>query len=198
MEVKKFLVEELSVTTGDVRPVLRCLLHTVLFNRAFGLVTPKEEIIESIDLSYIRCDDLEINKLINSKIDDFLTYLPTKKDPSRGDVLLSFFEKKKKRGGGWFTGGAETHICWEQWSFTLCLIGDGAAIASKEHSEALSSSLRERILYIIEQVDRYKDHVPPVTTKELTPFPYEIQTVKDVKTGWGWLVGGGSSGGLLS
>jgi hypothetical protein len=30
------------------------MLHTVLFNRAFGLVHPKEEIIETLDFDYVR------------------------------------------------------------------------------------------------------------------------------------------------
>ena len=37
-----------------MKDVLRCILHTVLFNRALGLVRPREVDLELFDITYVR------------------------------------------------------------------------------------------------------------------------------------------------
>ena len=44
---------ELDVEYHQVKDVLRCVLHTILFNRALGLVRPREVDLALFDITYV-------------------------------------------------------------------------------------------------------------------------------------------------
>ncbi|CAI7861831.1 unnamed protein product, partial [Closterium sp. NIES-53] len=78
----------------QIREVLRCLLHTIMFHRALGLVRPKSIDSELFDITYVQCGDAEVERQIEEKIGQFSLWLeknPTKK----GQICLSFFEKRR-------------------------------------------------------------------------------------------------------
>lgn len=39
---------------------------------------------------------------------------------------------------------------------------------------AVTSTLRKTALKIVNTVNRDKDHIPPITTSDTNPFPYQI------------------------
>lgn len=49
----RFVVDELEVEAPLLRDVLRCILHTLVFQRAFGLVTPADAHLDSASLSRV-------------------------------------------------------------------------------------------------------------------------------------------------
>jgi len=61
--------------THQVKDVLRCILHTVLFNRALGLVRPKEVDLELFNITYVQCVDRKVERTIEEKVDLVLHWL---------------------------------------------------------------------------------------------------------------------------
>ncbi|GJP43839.1 hypothetical protein CLOM_g3245 [Closterium sp. NIES-68] len=94
MTCEVFELKELLLEHYQIREVLRCLLHTIMFHRALGLVRPKSIDSELFDITYVQCGDAEVERQIEEKIGQFSLWLeknPTKK----GQLCLSFFEKRR-------------------------------------------------------------------------------------------------------
>lgn len=112
-----------------------------------------------------------------------------------------FYEKKTKRA--WFSS-TSSEVCWEQWAITIDVVTNihekgrrsknvrrsGPACASRlkltrvhNHGRLLDrqrsiknmeKALSARFLSILRTVNERKDHIPPITTSEGNPFPYQI------------------------
>jgi hypothetical protein len=82
MNCEVFYLKELEVEHYQIREVLRCILHTIMFNRALGLVRPREVDSELFEITYVQCGDAATEKKIEEKIDLFLAWVekhPNKK-----------------------------------------------------------------------------------------------------------------------
>ncbi|XP_058228500.1 autophagy-related protein 101 isoform X1 [Rhododendron vialii] len=183
-------LKELELENFEVREVLRCVLHTIFFHRALGLVRPKDVDLELFDITYVQCGDLDLEKKIEEKIDQFIDR--AEKHPNKKyQMCLSFYEVKNKPGT-WFPKKLE-RLYWEQWEINLNVVQQPKAHSSKSrHSKvvvdpgesaeeeisirraALEASLREVLFQIIKFVNEKKDHVPPIPNLDGISFPYEI------------------------
>lgn len=52
----------------------------------------------------------------------------------------------------------------------------------------MEQTLLAAIMKIVTFVNTHKDHIPPITTTEANPFPYQI-TVNQKETGWATRMG---------
>jgi len=182
MNIQQFYIKELRVEPRLLRDTLRCLLHTIMFNRAFGLVVPREEIIDAIDFAYVRCDDVTIHKQIEDHIEKFESVLSSR-ETKKGQLVISFSEKRSKKV--WWKS-YEEKVCWEQWILTIT-INDKASESDnyQAQNEVLAKRLRKRMFHILQIVNEKKNHIPPLKTNELTPFPYEITIPSATDQTWG-------------
>ncbi|KAG9440748.1 hypothetical protein H6P81_020913 [Aristolochia fimbriata] len=182
-------LKELEVEHFEIREVLRCILHTIIFHRALGLVRPKDIDSELFEITYVQCGDPELEKKIEEKIDQFIGWV--EKHPNKkSQICLSFFEVKNKQAS-WFTNKTE-RLYWEQWYINLNVVhskphsskshhskvvvdpGENVLEERSMHRAALEASLREVLFQIIKFVNEKKDHIPPVPNLEGVTFPYEI------------------------
>ncbi|KAG0456118.1 hypothetical protein HPP92_023906 [Vanilla planifolia] len=180
-------LKELVVEQIEIREVLRCVLHTIVFHRALGLVRPKDVDCELFEITYVQCGDADLTKKIEEKIDQFISWVD--KHPNKKcQISLSFYEVKNKQPT-WF-GNKTERLCWEQWYINLHVLSPKALVRShhskasanpKENSDessshraSLESSLREVLFQIIKFVNDKKDHIPPIPNNEIISFPYEI------------------------
>ncbi|GAV89048.1 DUF1649 domain-containing protein [Cephalotus follicularis] len=181
-------LKELEVEHFEIREVLRCILHTIVFHRALGLVRPKDIDLELFEITYVQCGDIELEKKIDEKIEQFVSWV--EKHPNKkSQICLSFYEVKSKQQL-WFSHKNE-RLYWEQWHVNLTVaqhqkghpgkphhpkvIVDPGESAPEERSmrrAALEASLREVLFQIIKFVNEKKDHVPLIP--EGIYFPYEI------------------------
>jgi autophagy-related protein 101 len=93
------------------------ILHTIMFNRALGLVRPREVDSELFEITY--CGDAATEKKIEEKIDLFLAWV--EKHPNKkSQVCLSFYETRNKQMA-WFSSKVE-RLYWEQWCIQLQVI----------------------------------------------------------------------------
>ena len=98
-----------------MKDVLRCVLHTVLFNRALGLVRPREVDLELFNITYVQCVDRNVERTIEEKVSAVLTWLG--KNPGKPvKVSLKFFEKRYKQA--WFSK-QEERLYWEEWNLNI-------------------------------------------------------------------------------
>ncbi|KAK3222912.1 hypothetical protein Dsin_009937 [Dipteronia sinensis] len=182
-------LKELDVEHFEIREVLRCILHTIVFHRALGLVRPKDIDLELFEITYVQCGDVEVEKKIDEKIEQFISWV--EKHPNKkSQICLSFYEVKNKQQS-WFTNKIE-RLYWEQWYVNLNVIQLPKTHSSKSHHSkvvfdpgestseersirraALEASLRDVLFQIIKFVNEKKDHVPPIS-EGVVYFPYEI------------------------
>ncbi|KAL3725949.1 hypothetical protein ACJRO7_030915 [Eucalyptus globulus] len=183
-------LKELEVGQYEIRDVLRCVLHTIIFHRALGLVRPKEIDLELFDITYVQCGDPEVEKKIEEKIEQFIGWV--EKHPNKkSQICLSFYEVKNKHGS-WFSKQIE-QLYWEHWYINLNVAQQPKAHSVKSHNckvvdtgennqedtgtrrAALEASLRDVLFQIIRFVNDKKEHVPPIPNREgVISFPYEI------------------------
>ena len=67
-----------NVEEHQVREVLKCIIHTIIFNRALGHVSPRDMDLQLINISYVEVADDEIDRLVEEglrKVDAFLKTL---------------------------------------------------------------------------------------------------------------------------
>ncbi|KAF6177056.1 hypothetical protein GIB67_015931 [Kingdonia uniflora] len=183
-------LKELEVEHFEIREVLRCILHTIVFHRALGLVRPKDIDCELFEITYVQCGDVELEKKVEEKIDQFIGWV--EKHPNKkSQACLSFYEVKNKQAT-WFSNKIE-RLYWEQWYINLNVAQQPKALSGKSHHSkvivdpgetaledrgvrraALEASLREVLFQIIKFVNDKKDHIPPVPNLERVTYPYEI------------------------
>lgn len=184
-------LKELDVEHFEIREVLRCILHTILFHRALGLVRPKDIDLELFEITYVQCGDMELEKKIDEKIEHFVSWV--EKHPNKkSQICLSFYEVKNKHAS-WFSNKTE-RLYWEQWYINLNVAqhpkaqsgkshhtklvvypGEGASEDRSVRRATLETLLREVLFQIIKFVNEKKDHVPPIPNLEgAVSFPYEI------------------------
>ncbi|KAH0584647.1 hypothetical protein H2248_010179 [Termitomyces sp. 'cryptogamus'] len=112
------------LTTKDV---LRGMLHSVLFHRLFGTVKPQT--FEVLDVTMPGVSDVEMEQLVNDKVDAFwrgieggasrsgqvpLLPQPTSCRAHHPQIKITFSEKRPKKS--WFqVYVGEEDVPWEQW-----------------------------------------------------------------------------------
>eukprot|EP00026_Physarum_polycephalum_P013619 Phypoly_transcript_14037.p1 GENE.Phypoly_transcript_14037~~Phypoly_transcript_14037.p1 ORF type:complete len:222 (+),score=31.26 Phypoly_transcript_14037:318-983(+) len=174
--MQRLNLEELEVHVSHLKEVMHCILHTIMFARAFGLVTPEDVYIDFMDFYYVKANNDVINKRIDEKTEEFCSSF-AKRKAKKGQMTLSFFEKQAS--STFFGGGKFENVCWEQWTINISLTSSVPKTAN------LANDLRDRVMYILRVVHLNKSHIPPITTKDVTPFSYEIT------------MGGSSEGGVV-
>jgi len=150
-------------------------------------------------------EDVELETLIDQRTATLVRQLDTNSDMGarntgvRGLMAVQFFEKKRRKA--WFTKGEE-EVCWEQWTLDVTLAtprtesGMGTHTAAletiltwpvtKERAKvrkAMEAMLLKAAMKIVTTVNREKDHIPPITTSEANPFPYQI-VINPKGDGW--------------
>jgi hypothetical protein len=175
----------------QVKDVLRCVLHTILFNRALGLVRPREVDLELFNITYVQCVDRGVERTVDERVQHVLHWM--EKHPGKSvQVSLKFFEKRYKQA--WFSK-QEERLYWEQWDVNISCKQSGSSMGGRagtrhrsnttsvdthdlqEHHEKqvrLQSLLRLVLTQILKHVNDKKEHIPPVVSSDTVTFPYEI------------------------
>lgn len=167
---------ELEVEQHQVKEVLHCLLHTIIFSRALGPVRPREVDLHLFDLTYADCGDLGVEAKVNEKVKQFCAI--TAKHPGKSNqVVLSFYETRKQPWVLGF-GTQEERLFWEQWIISLAVSESNITFEEQNvrarRSAQLLAELEECVEAIVAAVNKKKDHIPPVVSSQAVTFPFEI------------------------
>eukprot|EP01025_Chloroclados_australasicus_P069518 TRINITY_DN9825_c0_g2_i1.p2 TRINITY_DN9825_c0_g2~~TRINITY_DN9825_c0_g2_i1.p2 ORF type:complete len:222 (-),score=16.17 TRINITY_DN9825_c0_g2_i1:564-1229(-) len=181
-------LQEVVVEEHQIREVLKCILHTIIFNRALGHVTPRDMHLELINITYADVDDAQIQEKVDKGIQDVHAFLARHRPrPSSAAsqqhsdfpffVTLSFYESIKRQG---LVRPYEEKVVWEVWKMQLVLRASDPSTQTKAEREARQQQLQDDVdavrTCILHNADSLKDHIPPVSdrrTGSLT-FPFDI------------------------
>ena len=119
---------------------------------------------------------------------------------------MQFFEKRRRKSA-WFGGlggnRGDEEICWEVWSLDVTIAtpkteaGKLTELATERDEarpltcfidrakvrKAMENMLQKTAIKIVTIVNREKDHIPPITTSDTNPFPYQI-VLNPKQEGW--------------
>lgn len=172
-----YTLPTLEVEPHQVREVLRCLLHTIVFNRALGHVEPKDIDSELFDVTYVHCGDQEVDTKLEAKISEFCAFAE-KRPGETAQLVLSFYETKKRQVN-WF--GKEDRVVWEQWVLNVVVDSPHSTfrpasapvttMMQPSRQQQQQAALERAISTILQCVCAHPDHLPPVATHS-TPLTY--------------------------
>jgi autophagy-related protein 101 len=121
-----------------------------------------------------------IDTTVEEKLSVLLRVLEEYQPPKR-EIGVQFFETVYKKPS-WF-GKNHEDVCWEQWVIEVVMEPpSGEQEASRRKTE---KQLHDILVEIVNQVNCNKDHIPPITTTDSTPFPYHIVVSTEETEGWG-------------
>ncbi|KAG0293215.1 hypothetical protein BGZ96_003156 [Linnemannia gamsii] len=169
---------ELTVERSYLKDALRAILHTVLFHRVFANIKPRD--MDILDLTIPIIDDPEVDKLVDEKITAFVKVVDANPQ-SKGQIGIMFYEKRTKRA--WFTS-TSSEVCWEQWAITINVVTNINDKDKQRSIKNMEKALSSLFLSILRTVNERKDHIPPITTSDGNPFPYQI-VIPTASDTWG-------------
>ncbi|KAG0364642.1 MAG: hypothetical protein J3R72DRAFT_433837 [Linnemannia gamsii] len=169
---------ELTVERSFLKDALRAILHTVLFHRVFANIKPRD--MDILDLTIPIIDDPEVDKLVDEKIAAFVKVVDANPQ-SKGQIGIMFYEKRTKRA--WFSS-TSSEVCWEQWAITINVVTNINEKDKQRSIKNMEKALSSLFLSILRTVNERKDHIPPITTSDGNPFPYQI-VIPTASDTWG-------------
>ncbi|CAO3566718.1 unnamed protein product [Mortierella alpina] len=126
--------------------------------------------MDILDLTIPVIDDPEVDKLVDEKIAAFVKAVDSNPQ-SKGQIGLMFYEKRTKRA--WFSS-TSSEVCWEQWAITINVVTNTNEKDKQRSIKNMEKALSSLFLSILRTVNERKDHIPPITTSDGNPFPYQI------------------------
>ncbi|CAJ2506339.1 Uu.00g004690.m01.CDS01 [Anthostomella pinea] len=103
----------------------------------------------------------------------------------RGNISVQFFEKKRRKA--WYMRaayGGDDEVCWEMWTVRVTVAEPRTESERAKVRQAMQQTLTTTVMKIVTSVNSHKDHIPPITTSEANPFPYQIIVNQKGEPGW--------------
>ncbi|KAK5578808.1 hypothetical protein RB653_008481 [Dictyostelium firmibasis] len=169
MNSKQYVLKEINLQYAQLKEVVQCILHSILFQRSLGTVRPKDTTLDCVDFSYVKSDDPSSSKIVEDKSEELLSSIVKKKGKTQ--ISISFYEKRTKTT---IFSNNNNNVCWEQWIISFELVPNS-------DQKSLISQLTDTINKIIENVNMDKS-IPPITSSNES-FPFSIQVNGSDNTG---------------
>ncbi|KAI1822965.1 DUF1649-domain-containing protein [Xylaria intraflava] len=213
---QEFILEAFA-DPASVRDVVRGILHMIFFHRFFPSLTPRSCEVLDITLPFVEDAELvtmidkraaELARELDAERTHLSSsssnvpphhYLPqrgavvtaaTAGNGGRGNISVQFFEKKRRKA--WYMraayGSGEEEVCWESWTVKVTVAEPRTESERAKVRRAMEQTLLTTSMKIVTCVNSYKDHIPPITTSETNPFPYQI-SVNQKDAGWATRMG---------
>lgn len=141
-------------------------------------------------------EEPEIKALVEQKTATFLRQLDStsaqaspqyQPKTSRGQLVVQFREKKRRKG--WFVAKADEEQVWENWVLEVLLTSARNEPEAVRNRKQMERQLQQAAMKIVTLVNMERNHIPPITTTESNPFPYQI-LVNPKTDGWSQRMGG--------
>ncbi|GAX80828.1 hypothetical protein CEUSTIGMA_g8263.t1 [Chlamydomonas eustigma] len=175
----------------QLRELLRCLIHTIVFNRALGYVRPQDVDSELFDITYVKCDDSDIEARVEASISDFCSTVE-RRPADAIQLCLAFYEVRKK--AAWF-GSKDERLYWEQWFINVKVVNSDEqqqqGYTSMKHTGASKQQLKQQaalqraLSEVLHAVNEKRDHIPPLSSLTSSCFPFDVMSSGNSKTGFG-------------
>lgn len=177
-----FHLSAIEVELHQVREVLRCVLHTIIFNRSLGQLTPQDVDSELFDVTYVHCGDAEVAARLEAKIDEAVS-LFERKPQDMAQLCLSFYEPRRRQVG-LFWSKADERLYWERWCINLAIVASDV-FSQDHHSLAYTNARAARqaqrqaqleglLTEVVTRVNEKRAHIPPVVSSSPCSFPFDV------------------------
>lgn len=164
----------------------RVLLHTILFCRSLGALTPIE--VDSTmfpNVTYLRTGEGEVDECIESGVENFMQSLQVVgPDLHRGEIVLSFFEHRKTSSFLGMKSNSE-RVVWEQWVIPLVVSTVSPASASDSEAHIIERTRRQKAqeqavqaqIQTIVSINNSRgvDYFPPFRINSNTALTYKFE-----------------------
>ncbi|KAF2768473.1 DUF1649-domain-containing protein [Teratosphaeria nubilosa] len=185
---------ELSADRSSVKDVVKGVIHTIFFHRYFTPLHPATHDVLDITLPYV--SDETIEKLIENKSNALLRSLdtpatqisPSTPKPGRSTLVVQFSEKKRRKSTWFGVQKGEEEMVWENWIIDITTTSARSEPEAARNRRVMESQLQKAAMEVLEIVNREREHIPPITTSEVNPFPFQI-LVNPKGEGWGQRIG---------
>ncbi|KAI0901935.1 DUF1649-domain-containing protein [Annulohypoxylon nitens] len=202
---QEFILEAFA-DPASVRDVVRGILHTIFFHRFFPSLTPRSREVLDITLPFV--EDAELDTMIEKRAAELARELDAERTThvhthsrslshpvqqqsrgsgGRGHISVQFFEKKRRKAWLLRVSGDE-EICWESWTIKVTVAEPRTDSERAKVRKAMEQTLLTTAMKIVTCVNSHKDHIPPITTSESNPFPYQIN-VNQKDASWATRIG---------
>lgn len=148
-----------------------------------------------LTLPYVSEEDVEstieakttslLRALDTSSIELSPQYSSTKS--SHGTLVVQFLEKKRRKSG-WFVTKADEESVWEVWIIDVTVTAARSESEAARNRRRMERGLQEAALRVLEVVNQDRGYIPPITTNDANPFPFQI-AVNPKSDGWGQKIG---------
>lgn len=138
MNTLQHFLPELEVDKSQVKEALKAILHTILFCRSLGPVTPVDQTLHSFpNITYTSCGVREVSANINTAIESFCSNLQmVGPNLGGGQLWISFYEKRNKKSifglGLGMQQPSNEKIYWEQWIIPVVVNLDAEKVSVKQ------------------------------------------------------------------
>eukprot|EP01134_Creolimax_fragrantissima_P000980 CFRG0980T1 len=174
---------DLTVAPAQISDGLSALLHSILFHRAFGEVTPRVVDCKSIDLSFVCCNNADVMSAVENKVKDFCVALDrtANEQEKRAQICVTFSEMREKTNMLMIT--RQESVVWEEWIIRTQLVMPRNETERHERKQQVEEQILRNTERIIFACNSKYNHIPRVPNSSLFPFPFEIFVPKS-KTSW--------------
>ncbi|KAH8895066.1 DUF1649-domain-containing protein [Thozetella sp. PMI_491] len=193
----EFILEAFADPTS-VPDIVRGILHTIFFHRFFPSVLPQTRDVLDLTLPYVA--DAEVETMIDQRTTTLVRQLEIERTQThagpgpasigngsgRGQIAVQFFEKRRRKA--WYNVRGEEEVCWERWTVKVTVAEPRTESERAKVRKAMESTLASTVMKVVTLVNAHKDHIPPITTTESNPFPYQI-SINQKESGWATRMG---------
>ncbi|KAF2206842.1 hypothetical protein CERZMDRAFT_52352 [Cercospora zeae-maydis SCOH1-5] len=195
---------DLTADRSHVRDIVKGLLHTIFFHRYFTPIFPATHELLDLTLPFVSQPDIEA--LIETRTTTLLRHLDTtsttRNSPTFLTLTLQFLERKRRRT--WFLQKPDEETPWETWHLNITVLPTNNNTALRNSSLSKNSStdynstqtrhlmtyeLEKATWQVLEIANQQRNHIPPITTNESNPFPYDLKIKRSGQEGWGGKMG---------
>ncbi|KAK1769810.1 DUF1649 domain-containing protein [Phialemonium atrogriseum] len=196
----EFILEAFA-DPDSVRDVVQGILHTIFFHRFFPSILPETR--EVLDLTLPHVSDAELETLIDQRTAALVRQLDAERNQphhhhqhpggggsggsGRGQVVVQFFERRRRKPA-WYAIRGDEEVCWERWTVKVTVAEPRTESERAKVRKAMESTLLATVMKVVTYVNTHKDHIPPITTTESNPFPYQIN-INQKESGWATRMG---------
>ncbi|RKU43559.1 hypothetical protein DL546_002731 [Coniochaeta pulveracea] len=198
----EFILEAFA-DPSSIKDVVRGILHTVFFNRFLQAIYPQTREVLDISLPYI--PDAELETMIDQRTQALVRQLDAERHQphagggggggggsGRGQVTVQFYERRRRKATAWnMLGRGDEEVCWERWTVKVTVAEPRTETERLKVRQATKATLLRTVQKIVTYVNTHKDHIPPITTMESNPFPYQISINQKAEAGWAQRMGMG-------
>jgi autophagy-related protein 101 len=169
-----FDLKEFTLRSSGLREGLSCLLNTILFHRALGVVEPEEVECQAFpSLCYVRVADTKLERRVADGIESFCANFGNS-GAIKSVLSLTFFAEKESKS---FFGSQHQRVAWETWHLPVRIVLD-----NDMDSATAERMIRTRMTDILAIVNQNRSSIPPVDQaaasrrEQPSPltFPFEI------------------------